>query len=203
MIPLHTLLSKLGSEFCQVLIKAHMLTGDDSLSKIGTKHAAVVFRPTRYLSHFGEDEVLNESALLLCESYLVRVWAGARSKTSASTFNELRVEIHRNKVVALEGLPPTSSAIRGHIKRGFYSVRNAITLLSVEKTQLDPVGCGWQNIDGILLPEKYLKPLPPTILFLCGCVGKCNTKRCTCKQAGVKCVIFCHKISNTNCLNTV
>ena len=80
-----------------------MLTGDDSLSKIGTKHAAVVFRPTRYLSHFGEDEVLNESALLLCESYLVRVWAGARSKTSAST--SFALKFTETKLLHLKAYP--------------------------------------------------------------------------------------------------
>ena len=46
MIPLHVLHLKL----CHVLIKAHVMTGDDGLSKMGTKHAALTYRPTRFLS---------------------------------------------------------------------------------------------------------------------------------------------------------
>ena len=40
-IPIHTLLDRLGDGLCQVLIKVHVLTGDNSLSKIRTKHAAM------------------------------------------------------------------------------------------------------------------------------------------------------------------
>ncbi len=37
-IPLHVLAHKLGVGLCRVIVKAHVLTGDDTLSKIGTKH---------------------------------------------------------------------------------------------------------------------------------------------------------------------
>ena len=42
MIPLHVLHLKTGDALCRVLIKAHTMTGTDALSKIGTKHAAIV-----------------------------------------------------------------------------------------------------------------------------------------------------------------
>ena len=79
MIPLHLLSRKLGNDFCRVLIKAHVLTGNDTVSKIGTKHAALVSNPTRFLSNFGESPALSDSDLQQAEHYLVLVWAVARS----------------------------------------------------------------------------------------------------------------------------
>ncbi len=159
MIPLHVMHLKLGEELCRVLIKAHVTTGDDALSKVGTKHAALVCRPAMLLSSFGEYPVLSEAELHQAELYLVRVWAGATSKTTATTFDQLRLDVHRHSVVGLEGLPPTSSVIRGHLKRSFYVIRNALTLLA-DTSQLDPLDYGWINQNGSLLPLKSLKTGP-------------------------------------------
>ena len=78
--PLHVLHLKLGDEFYRVVIKAHVTTGDDSLSKVGTKHAALVSKPVSLLSNFGESSVLSDADLYMAEQYLVQVWYGARSK---------------------------------------------------------------------------------------------------------------------------
>ena len=75
MIPLHVLHFKLGDELYLVFIKAHVLTGDDALSKVGTKHATFVCHPTRFLSSFGDSPVLSEADLHQAEQYLVHVWA--------------------------------------------------------------------------------------------------------------------------------
>ena len=53
-IPLHVLADKLGVELSRVILKAHILTGDDAISKIGTKHASRSCDPHRYLSDFAE-----------------------------------------------------------------------------------------------------------------------------------------------------
>ena len=55
------------------MIKAHMLTGGDIHSKVGTKHAAVQLNPETYLSHFGESPDLTEDVMALAEEYLVKV----------------------------------------------------------------------------------------------------------------------------------
>ncbi len=52
MIPLHIISPKLGRPFCLPLLKAHMLTGDESMSRIGTKHAALAINPTQLLTTF-------------------------------------------------------------------------------------------------------------------------------------------------------
>ena len=60
-IPLHFLASQLGPRVCSVIIKAHILTGCDITSKIGTKVAALKCKPEKYLMTFGDiDELLYE-----------------------------------------------------------------------------------------------------------------------------------------------
>ena len=114
MLPLHHAVSKLGVPLAKSIIKAHILTGNDSMSKIGTKHAAMVSDPVQFLESFGETEKLSEEDERRAEKYLVKVWAGARSTTRALTFNQFRVEKYCSAYAGLDSLPP-SSVIRGHI----------------------------------------------------------------------------------------
>ena len=53
MVPIHILHTKLSDDLCHVLVKAHVLTGDDTVSKVGSKHAAVVKTPLAYLISWG------------------------------------------------------------------------------------------------------------------------------------------------------
>ena len=61
------------------------------MSKVGTKHAAMTFDPVQYL--LIEADTLTEQDAALAEWYLVRVWAGTSSTTTAKTFDDFRVEI--------------------------------------------------------------------------------------------------------------
>ncbi|KAH3722038.1 hypothetical protein DPMN_064987 [Dreissena polymorpha] len=71
------------------MIKAHILTGDDCMSNVGTKHAAVTSEPVQFLINFGETYTLSALDEALAEKHLVRVWAGARSTSTAETFDHL------------------------------------------------------------------------------------------------------------------
>ena len=51
----------------------------------------------------------------------MRVWAGARSTTTAKTFDDFRVEIYSSGSAGIDVLPPTSRGIRGHIQQGAFS----------------------------------------------------------------------------------
>ena len=82
-IPIHTLYEKLGREKSRALLKAYVLTGDDSLSKIGTKHAAFVTKPEEYLADFAERRELSKEESIQAETFLVKVWASAKSITKA------------------------------------------------------------------------------------------------------------------------
>ena len=202
-IPLHVLADKLGVGLCRVIVKAHVLTGDDSLRKIGTKHASLSCEPQKFLADFAESNQLTEEVVQKAEEYLVHVWAGAKSKPESRTFDQLRVECHIRATTPkpLEALPPTSSVIRGHIQRAFFVVRNVLCLLGDPHSAPDPTNYGWVMDNDILLPAKCLNSLPHGKLVICKCMVKCNTKRCPCKKAGQNCVIFCHKQQESACQN--
>ena len=172
-------------------MKAFIITGNDYLSKIGTKHAALSCSPEVYLANFGNEDILTECDISLAETYLVKVWAGVRSKTTATTFDKLRVEQYVNGT-GIESLAPTSSVIRGHIYRSFYLIRDTSSLLRDDYIRPDPLENGWVSQFGRLLLAKNLKPLPENILKTCGCQKTCQKKNCQCKSNGNKCTIYCH-----------
>ena len=79
MLPLHQAVFQLGSPLARIVIKVHVLTGDDCMSKVGTKYTAMACDPVQYLTNFRETDTLLEQDVALAEKYLVRVWAGAKS----------------------------------------------------------------------------------------------------------------------------
>jgi len=65
-IQLHTLYVRLGADIYSFLIKAHILSGDDAVSKIGTKHASLVCHPIS-LTNFAETISLTETDIRIVE----------------------------------------------------------------------------------------------------------------------------------------
>lgn len=105
----HALHQALRDETCRVLIKVHILPGNDTPSKVGTKHSAIVSHPLPDRSGFGESAILSETELYLTEQYLGRVWALIRRKRTSTPFDQVRVELHQNSVIGLNELPPMSN----------------------------------------------------------------------------------------------
>ena len=71
-IPIHTLYNKLPDSLCEVLLAAHIGTGCDYISKIGTKLGALNANPEDFLVGFGSG-LLDEATIVKCEQYLVKV----------------------------------------------------------------------------------------------------------------------------------
>ena len=156
MLPLHQAVSNLRTPLAKTVIKGHILTGDDCMSKVGTKHAAMASDPVKYLTNFGEADSLTEQDAALTEKYLVHVWAGARSSTTAVTFDDLRVENYTSASAGIDALPPTSSVIRGHIKQAAFLVHTACHLLATAMEPEDRLATmehGWEEHFGTLLPS--------------------------------------------------
>ena len=84
--------SQLGPSLAKTVIKTHILTGDDCMSKVGSKHAAMACDPVNYMTNFRETDKLLEQYSKLAYKYLIRVWAGARSTTTCETFDQFRAE---------------------------------------------------------------------------------------------------------------
>ena len=101
----------------------------------------------QYLSNFGETTTLTEQDKALAEEYLVKVWTGARSKTHASTFSQLRPQSYCSATAGIGSLPPTSSVMIGHIQRGAFLLYKACHLLAGVCQQsndpLEPQEHGW------------------------------------------------------------
>ena len=95
MIPVHSWCNALGTEWCKTLLKIHNLTGNDFVSTVGSKLAAIKCSPLTHVNEFGECAELLDHQAALTEKYLVSVWNGVRSKTTAVTFDEFRLEYDR------------------------------------------------------------------------------------------------------------
>ena len=87
LIPIHNLGRKLRHRTCSAVMKAHILTGCDVTSKIGTKTAAIKVNPESYLHNFGEENNPSTKSILKAEAYLVCV---PDKNSPAKSFDELR-----------------------------------------------------------------------------------------------------------------
>ena len=185
-IPIHSIAEKFGDEKCLALLKAHILTGCDVTSRIGTKAAAVKARPELYLQHFGE-EPLRETALQQAEKYLVKV---IDFKSNCETFDELRYKVYTLKGKTLNLLPPTSTALSAHLQRCHYFVNMCLSLLQFNTFNLQPNNYGWSVVNGMLIADKNLYSLPNEYLTKCGCKTSC-TRNCGCQRRGLICTEYC------------
>ena len=53
--------------------KAHVITGDEALSKIGTKHSALVAKSQGFLCNFAELPYITNTDMTSAEKYFVHV----------------------------------------------------------------------------------------------------------------------------------
>ena len=139
----HSLHARFGASFCSILVKVHVLSGNDAVSKVGIKHAALTCNPFS-LTNLAGTESLTTVDIIVVERYLVKAWDRACSFNTADIFDKLRHDCYLNGK-ALTDLPPTSSAICGHIRWCFCVIRNAITLLETHQQDLLPQNFGCTN----------------------------------------------------------
>ena len=123
-----------------ILLKVHVLSGNDAVSKVGTKHAALTCNPF-YFTNFAKTDSITTFDISIVERCIVKVWDGACSNNTADIFDKLRHDCYLNGKAPTDW-PPTSSAICGHISWCFCVIRNAITLLETHQHDLLP-----QNFD--------------------------------------------------------
>ena len=79
----------LGESKSKIIVKVYIITGQDCIRQIETKHCALPSDPFRYLTNFGESDILSEQDICLAEQYLVKCSIGARSSTKSLTFDQL------------------------------------------------------------------------------------------------------------------
>ena len=111
LISIHILCAKIGDNIRISLLKAHIITGSDVTSKVGTKAAALKKIPEFCLVKLGDKEVEGEG-FRDAERYLVNV---LQTNSQCTTFDELRYVLYTEKGKSLPELPPTSLSIYGHL----------------------------------------------------------------------------------------
>ena len=87
LIPMHILGNIIKPKLCKIILKAHILTGCDVTSKVGTKLAALNSDPELYLESFGESEMPSTEVLKRAEQYLVQV---LKKNSQCENFDKLR-----------------------------------------------------------------------------------------------------------------
>ena len=108
-----------------------MLTGDDTMVKVGAKKAALFNGdPVLKLSGFANNEEITDQEINKAEEYLVRVWSGTR-KATVKTVDLLLVEYYNCYSQGIHGLAPTSSIVKGLIHRGAFSLRHKYSVIGV------------------------------------------------------------------------
>ena len=149
-------------------LQSSLLTGSDSTSKIASKKSAINANPELYLQRFGEENELSVEAAERTEQYLIKV---KQPKSTCVTFNELRFDMNRSRKTSYVKLPPSSHSLQGHLQRCFFIIRMAMNLLG-NQFEIDPLEFGWAELDGYIVPDKQLLPLPDFYLVRCGCTKK-------------------------------
>ena len=173
-------------------LNAHIGTGCDYLSKIGTKLGALNAIPEKFLIDFSIGQTFDERQIEACERYLVNV---LKNNASEANFDELRCSQYRKNDSVFD-LPPTShSIVKGHIPRWHYIVKKLSNLLNLEYEWPDPVDHGWKCENAELLPEKHLFLIPKNLFVTCNCkVANINQRcrnRCACKKLRSSCTEYC------------
>ena len=187
-LPIYELANILGEKQCRNLLKAHVATGCDWLSKLGTNSDAL--HKVDFLDSFGESDVIENDLINATEEYLISVLKG--KDVSFKTFDEYRYHQYVTCNTPIQSVVPSSYCIRnGHIMRLFYLIRRLSSLLDTHFVSMDPRNYSWLEKNGFLLPDKCLCQLPPALLKICKSCKGCSRKRCVCRILLGSYTVYC------------
>lgn len=212
-ISLKPIVQVLGQDKTLALPGLHALSGADNTGSFSGKGKVACFKVMQEndeeiinaLKDLGTTQYPSDETMTGIEKFVCKLFC---SKTSITKVHELRWYLFKKKQAQSERLPPTKSALKEAILRAHYQamIWNSATTCNPEIPS--PEGYGWRLVDNKWTPVMTsLPPAPEAILQLvkCGCAkDKCQTKRCQCVKAGLKCTDLC-KCSDDDemCENTL
>jgi hypothetical protein len=193
-IPVHEIRLKLSfpESVYSAILPFHAITGCDTVSYFSghsKKTAWEVFtKEHALLQHLGQGDLTN-SKLQDAEEFICKMYRVVNVRTT----DEARVKLF-NKCKALEALPPTSDALRGHIERAHYQ-----TLIWRQSDNPKPdvppsTDFGWKVESGYLVAKlSTLPPVPKacTDIVQCSCSKGCTTLSCSCRKGKLNCAGAC------------
>ncbi|XP_031342147.1 uncharacterized protein LOC116180846 [Photinus pyralis] len=203
-IPIHDICEKLSPEQKHNLLAFHAITGCDSTSKIAsiTKRNAWKFfkgHTCSLLEGLGSIP-LTDQVVANAEEFVIQLY---KVSTEIKTGDAARSFLF-GAVKSPEKLPPTSDALRLHIRRCHYQVYVWENAHIANPSVPCPENCGWR-VDGTTI-EPILMTLPPipascNALRACGCKGMCQTNQCRCRKESHPCMKICN--CRALCLNCI
>jgi hypothetical protein len=181
------LVQTLNESVIEVLPAVRALSGCDTTSKFGTKHAALKHAKAspHLLARFGKDQ-LSEAMIYDAESYLAGI-----IKPNYSSMNDCRIsQYHRMKRLDFSKLPPTSSATQLHIKRSYLQTYRWCHILD-DSTTLNPSEYGFIEQHGEWLPCIIEEVIPEDFPHPCKCKKCARDAACKCRASMIPCSKFC------------
>ena len=176
----------------------HCLSGNDAISKFGTKLSALKQLPKANLFNFGKDPRIFDVEEMVTngEQFFIQVM---KPNSFCQSMNALRHDIyHHSKSKSFVDLPPTSLETKGHCFRAFYNTyQYRYAMLVKTMPILNPRDYAYEESDGLLIPARYAyaQIYPKDLIQQCNCKA-CGTSRCYCRAARIPCCVYC-KCSGT------
>ena len=183
----------------------HAVTGCDATSffyGIGKKKAfQVVLASEEFqnaLSLVGEITALGEETKYVLESFVCELYGSSKMED----INELQYRTFSSKCDP-RSLPPTKDEVSQYFLRDNYAALVMKSGLDWHPNITNPTFHGWKIINDSLVVNWMTKPPIPEMLaeaLNCKCQkGKCETKRCRCLSANLKCNVLCQCNDCNNC----
>ena len=210
-IPVHEVVSNIGSASCCALPGLHSLTGCDTTSALyglGKKNALralMSFSHHQGLSELGDHVTPSERMLQSCEQFICSMYQS--DKHAATTTDEVRYWCFCQKNKRNEALPPTTNSLLLHIQRANYQALVWKRSLLQCQHLPSPTECGWKSNNGkmeaILMTKE---PAPTSLIDLVAC--KCLKSKCKrrdlsqCQANGLSCTEACLCMGEEECCNT-
>lgn len=206
----HSIAAALGERKCAALRGFHAFSGCDTVSFFNGKRKRSAFSawlasPDVVTDAFIElgkaTPVLNSSVMSALERFTVLLYRPKSTSWSVDSERQLMF-VSENK--SLFAIPPTAAALHQHALRAAYQAGVVWGRCQKACEVPGPTNWGWVQ-DGV-----EWQPLWTTLgdiwescrsLDICGCGTPCNTLRCSCRAAGLDCILAC-KICKASCTNT-
>lgn len=196
----------LGEEQSKYLLFVNAMGGCKTTSQIFNLSKAAL------LNKLDDDRFVNIAQIFCCRDSSQESIISAGKEVIVSMYNgkanealnQLRYRKFIEKTqkgaanVSCKSLPPTEAAAKFHSLRVFYTIQEWMG------NKLNPLNYGWTERNCILRPVvTNLPPAPSDILsnIRCGCKGDCNSNRCSCFKAGLKCTLACKVCAGNSCSN--
>ena len=121
--------------------------------------------------------------------------------SSCTGVSEARLDLFAHKQRAYDSIPPTSGALKEHVKRPAFQAGHIWNQSTVCNPQLpSPGDWGWTKVDGTWVPHwTELAAVAKSCqeLTRCGCKVHCSG-RCRCFKAGLSCTALCECTCQNN-----